>query len=187
MAAANERVCGSTRVPHWSIRSCDNVALVSDSDKNHWRPGRSRSGRTWMRARTSRGPAMRTTRPVVERLYEYALAKLNTTLRSNDPLRDALLCLRYLDTVVDRLTGITSDASTRLKDLRVLYHDSVAEMGFMDPNPAAPEKLNEGRGDTWNSRLKYWQILRDIVAEMFMESEGGPKVEDQGRVAHDGE
>ncbi|KAG5938082.1 hypothetical protein E4U60_001527 [Claviceps pazoutovae] len=161
-------------------------------------------------------------------LYEYALAELNTTLRSNDrwatrffaydtltlvnraayddvggwdtyipyymtdcDMHSRLLMRNW--TLDDRLAGIISDVSTTLKDLRVLYRDPSAEMGFMDPNPAAPEKLNETHdevrttaaattntlsraaekedegalpSDTWTSRLKYWQTLRETVAEM---------------------
>ncbi|KAG6257853.1 hypothetical protein E4U49_006690 [Claviceps purpurea] len=161
-------------------------------------------------------------------LYEYALAELNTTLRSNDrwatrffaydtltlvnraayddvggwdtyipyymtdcDMHSRLLMRNW--TLDDRLAGIISDVSTTLKDLRVLYRDPAAEMGFMDPNPAAPEKLNETHeevrttaaaitnplsraaenedegalsSDTWTSRLKYWQTLRETVAEM---------------------
>ncbi|KAG5991550.1 hypothetical protein E4U52_003547 [Claviceps spartinae] len=75
-------------------------------------------------------------------LYEYAIAELNTTLRSKDRWATRFsaydtLTLRHAQPASDAqlghlatgssLAGIISDVSTTLKDLRVLYRDPAAE------------------------------------------------------------
>ncbi|KAG6011497.1 hypothetical protein E4U54_008057 [Claviceps lovelessii] len=89
-------------------------------------------------------------------------------------------------TLGDRTAGIVGDVSTALTDLRVLYRDPSAEMGFTDPNPAAPQDRRDRRDRRDDSEeetahtatkhdepstseaaaLQYWQKLRETVAEM---------------------
>ncbi|KAG6017970.1 hypothetical protein E4U41_004083 [Claviceps citrina] len=84
-------------------------------------------------------------------------------------------------TLADRAAGIIADVSTALKDLRVLYRDPGAEMGFTDPNPAPPGEEPAGAGAAARRRraennggggpppadaAAYWQRLRETVAEM---------------------
>ncbi|KAG5948469.1 hypothetical protein E4U53_006280 [Claviceps sorghi] len=93
-------------------------------------------------------------------------------------------------TLGDRAVGIIADVSTVLTDLRVLYRDPSAVMGFTDPNPPAPEEKGDGadgvRGEAKEEedapapagtrrdeesprereRLLYWQKLRETVSRM---------------------
>lgn len=85
-------------------------------------------------------------------------------------------------TLGDRAAGIISDVSTALKDLRALYRDPMAEMGFTDPNPEQNQLTNpkdEGADDEESRRhneatkrsdesadMVYFQKLRDTVVEM---------------------
>ncbi|KAG5981238.1 hypothetical protein E4U55_003149 [Claviceps digitariae] len=91
-------------------------------------------------------------------------------------------------TLGDRAAGVIGDVSTTLKDLRVLYRDPSAEMGFTDPNPAAPDEKPAKRDEkkeqeggkpavaatnqdkspspAGEAALLYWQKLRETVSQM---------------------
>ncbi|KAG6001558.1 hypothetical protein E4U21_004098 [Claviceps maximensis] len=49
-------------------------------------------------------------------------------------------------TLGDRAAGVIGDVSAVLTDLRVLYRDPSAEMGFTDPNPAPPDEKRDHTG-----------------------------------------
>ncbi|KAG5913416.1 hypothetical protein E4U42_001186 [Claviceps africana] len=90
-------------------------------------------------------------------------------------------------TLGDRAAGIIADVSTALTDLRVLYRDPSAVMGFTDPNPAAPDEKGDKpdkvkgadedapapaiakrdeQSPVPTERLLYWQKLRETVSQM---------------------
>ncbi|KAK3185772.1 hypothetical protein K4F52_005428 [Lecanicillium sp. MT-2017a] len=80
--------------------------------------------------------------------------------------------------------GIVSDVNTYLKDLRALYRDPAAEIGFVDPNPPPPPKEDDKKSKRWienreegesqgedgqeteSDILKYWKRLRETTDEM---------------------
>ncbi|KAK2599032.1 hypothetical protein QQS21_005498 [Conoideocrella luteorostrata] len=82
-------------------------------------------------------------------------------------------------TLSDRGAGIITDVSTVLKDLRALYRDSSAELGFTDPNPPPPEpesenkeaSINQGepdipKEDGESADKWYWRKLLRTVDQM---------------------
>ncbi len=94
-------------------------------------------------------------------------------------------------TLHDGRVGIISDVSTYLKDLRALYRDPAAEIGFIDPNPPPPlkrkggnesKRLNKARteedasqkenGESESDILRYWHRLRETVYEMEKHKQG---------------
>jgi hypothetical protein len=87
-----------------------------------------------------------------------------------------------------RDVGIISDVNTVLKDLRVLYRDSSAELNYTDPNPPPPKKEEDKKEkrdgiedqsvekDGDSEHVKYWRRLQGVVQKMVEYKKG-----DRGR------
>jgi hypothetical protein len=88
-------------------------------------------------------------------------------------------------TIRDERAGIISDVSTTLKDLRALYRDPDADLGFIDPNPPPPTKrsivetngLVKTRRETEKREeesyiVKYWLKLRETTVAMENHKQG---------------